>query len=657
MADRRELILDLLARDKSGPATKSFGKNLDDAGKAADRAAKGVGKLDGEISKVEAELVKLGHAFADTNDKADRLDLSKKIRAAQNDLRRLNTSKGLISSILPDPSPGEVSKWTTKLKASISQGLASVGPLAGGAAVLGAALAPTLGAAIAGAVVGGVGAGGVLGGVALVARDPQVQAHAIDIGTRFAKAVNVSAKDAFLLPVQKSLSDIEGLAARTAPRVGKIFQATAPGVDVLTTSLVHAGDALGESLVGAAEKSGPVMKVLGDIIEGTGESLGEFIDMAADHADEGASALTDLNTALQNTITVTTAVVGALATVKGGLDSVDDTIDKGRYWWEDHAKKLDITADGYHKGTEAAELYRKGIIGAAGSANDYEHYLAAATEKTDALAASHENAASAADKERTALVDLSNELKAQTDPVFGLLNAQDKLAKAHENVAKATEDHGAKSEEAKKALRDLASAAIDLEGKAGALGGTFDGELTPQLRATLRAAGLTKGEIDRLGDQFRDARRDGDRFAKNYKANVSVSGTATAAAQTRNVRDLLNQLHSRKINVSVVVAAGQLNKVNNQLDRIGARASGGPITRNVPYLVGENGPELVVPDANARVLSAPATKNLTQSGTGNRSGAGSGGGSGTLRLELVGQRELVTMFRYLVRTANLLQDA
>jgi hypothetical protein len=78
------------------------------------------------------------------------------------------------------------------------------------------------------------------------------------------------------------------------------------------------------------------------------------------------------------------------------------------------------------------------------------------------------------------------------------------------------------------------------------------------------------------------------------------------------------------------------------------------VQKGVPYWVGEEGPELVLPQSNGMVLTAAQSRTYGTKVGGGAPMAG-GGGSRTLRLELAGQQEIVTMFRYLVRTANLLE--
>lgn len=682
--DKREIIVDLLARDKSGPATSSFSKGIKDVGDAADKAddklgkfsettviagheadnlgdqseqaAKRLKRLDEEIALTTAELKVLAAAFADTSDKAERMDISKSIRKSQSELGKLTKSKNLLEEILPDPQPGQIKQWVSKLQGAIGDGLAEAGPLAIGAGVAAVALAPTLGAAVAGAVVGGVGLGGIVGGVALAAQDPAINAEASKIGSSFLKSIQASAKDAFQGPLTSSLDKLGAYSEKAAGKIGTIFANTAPMLGKFTDSVIGAGDALLDSLVYASGKSGPAVDALGGALQNVSQHVADFIEILADHSEEGASGINDIADALGHMIDVTGAVVGALADIKGGLDKLDGGIDSARYKLEDHVSWLDLTADGYKKGSAAAELYRQGLIGVAGSYNDYDHYVQGATEATSKFRPAIMNTTQEINAQREALTELSKTLQAETDPVFGLLDAEDQLADAQKAATQAIKDHGKGSREADAALRKLAEAALNVEGKAGALASTFSGGLTPQLRATLEAAGLTKGQIDRLAKQFQAAKKDGDSFAKTYKANLSVD-TGTATARIEHVRTLLSQVRSKKISVSVLVADSQLDKVNNTLNRLGgARAKGGSVTKDVPYWVGENGPELMVPEANGRVMSAAASRGATTAGpSGSR--AINGGGSQTVRLELVGQSEFVSAFRYLVRTANLLQDA
>ncbi|MEU8186002.1 phage tail tape measure protein [Micromonospora carbonacea] len=158
------------------------------------------------------------------------------------------------------------------------------------------------------------------------------------------------------------------------------------------------------------------------------------------------------------------------------------------------------------------------------------------TGATKEYKTSAEAAAAAATGQRDALVDLAAKMRAETDPVFGLLDAQQGLAKAQREAAAAVKEHGRNSDEAKEATRKLALAAITLQGAAGELSGTFDGRMTPALRATLLAAGLTKQEIKDVERQFRDAKTAGEEYDGDYKANVSAPGADKADKQLKEAK-------------------------------------------------------------------------------------------------------------------------
>jgi hypothetical protein len=664
MADeKRQLILDLLARNKMGSETSAAARDVDKLATAADRASgqvEDLGKttviagketdklghdaestkrrikdLDDEIRKSTRELGELAVAFHEAGNQADKLDISKAMRKVENDIRRTTKSKGILGDMLPSPTEGR--QAGEKLAQSIRDGLAvGQGALIGGAAIVGAAIAPELGGIIAGAVVGGIGAGGIIGGLALAFKgNQQAVDYASRIGKTFKAGIIKEARDAFDVPVAESLNKVEALANRSVGKLGKIFDNLAPSTGKFMDSLVRSADVIENALVGASSKAAPVMGALGRIIEGTAGSLGKFIDMAADHATEGASALDDLNGQLQALIDTGTHVVGALADIKGALDGVDGEVDSIRYSLEDHVSWLDLTADGYKKGSAAAELYRKGLIGAKGSANDYDHLLAGAVAHTDELAASQTNEARAARGQRDAIASVSKELRAQSDPAFALLNAQDNLRTKQDALTEATGKYGSKSREARTAARELATAAIDLQGAAGNLSSKFSGSLTPAMMATMRAAGLTDSQIAAVAAEFGRAKRAGDAYAKTYRAKV--------------ITDYIN----RYSNVVTSAADKAYNETKASLKK---RASGGPVSRGTPYLVGENGPEVVVPSAAGRVLSAAGSRGMAKNGIAGAPVRGGGGGRQTVQIELAGPEQIRTMFRMMIRSMNLLQE-
>jgi hypothetical protein len=632
--EKRQLILDLLARNKMGGETdaasrdiKGVGDAADKAdhkvdefgktsfisgqeterlGKASDKTGRQINKLSGEIELAKKELGSLARAYADTSLEAERIDLAKGIRKGEAEIRKLSKAKSLLEDLLPDPEPA-AKGFFSRLATSLESAGGSVATLAGNHVGLtigiaaGAAAGPVLISAMSSVLSAGAGLGVIGAGIMLAVKsDPEIQKAGKEAGSKFIDGLSVIADDAFKGPVLDAIDQLSKEGDKLTKSWGHAFQTLAPEVGPLVSDLIKGADTISGALVGAAEKSGPALDGLGDSIVLISDGVGNFISLVADGGPEAASNLRLISGAMGDLLTQTGMTLHVL---------------------NDLANNAWITGP-------LLPLLRKHYQDAADDTGTFK-------TKTADLAGAMDKAKAATDGQREALVDLSNELKAETDPVFGLLNAQQELKNAQDAVAESTKKHGKNSDETKAKLRDLALAAIDLQGRAGGLAGSFDGNLTPAMRTTLKAAGLTEDQINGIAQEFKDAKKAGDTYARTYAA------TAKLTTIYRTVRE------------------ENRNYAGNSVT--GARASGGPVTRGLPYLVGEDGPEIMIPDAAGRVLSASASRGFASvgaAGMGGGQGYGPGSGSGTwkVQMELIGQQEVVTMFRYLMRTANLIQE-
>ncbi|MGZ6836781.1 MAG: phage tail length tape measure family protein [Blastococcus sp.] len=103
------------------------------------------------------------------------------------------------------------------------------------------------------------------------------------------------------------------------------------------------------------------------------------------------------------------------------------------------------------------------------------------------------------------------------------------------------------------------------------------------------------GWVPGIGPKLKSAAKQFDAFARSVQAsltsikpppivlNVRLGGAAGAAAATA---------------------------IANKQNRLDGRASGGPVTANTAYLVGEQGPEIVVPSTSGTVMNATKTAGL-----------------------------------------------
>jgi methyl-accepting chemotaxis protein len=661
MAEKRELILDLLAKNKMSGATAGAARDIDKVGSAADAAgrktdkfgktttvagsaasalgeeasktARRISNLDGEIDQVSRSIRSMTEELADADGAAARLDISKGIRKAQADLKRLTSARGELSkdtgsmiplsSILPDVSPAVVTKWSTGLAAGLKSAMI---PVLGG---VGIAAAPILGAAIASAVIGGAGAAGVIGGVMLVAKSEAVAKAGTILGDTLLADMKSRAKTHFEQPVLSSITRIQRGYAGLTPDIDRIFKASSRFVGPLTAGALGAVQKITGGFADAAEAAGPVIDILANRLPDLGDAVADVMSSLADNGVDAAVALDIALNAVEGTIRVIGGAVNALTESFGWLAK------NGAFGRDAQLEYLRLAAN-----AKIAEEANKDVAGSMGTVKDAGKGVAGALgalveETTEAGKASKAHR-EALDGQRGALLELSNAIRAQTDPVFALRDAQDNLAEAHKKAAEATQKHGKNSREAREASRDLANAANDLQGAVGALGGSFDGRLTPAMRANYRAAGLTEAQINDVENEFRAAKRAGDAYAKTYRARV--------------ITDYISRYSS------VVMSSAQKSYEDTKRS-IAKRASGGPTSRGTPYWVGENGPELHVPNAAGRVMSAAASRGAVRSGSPSAAATGWPAGGVVARLELVGPEEVRTWFRKMVRTMNILPEA
>jgi hypothetical protein len=602
--DKKQLVLDLLSRNKMTAGTDGAARDIAKVGTAADVAGKKTDRFTGEIQEAEFRLGQLAQAFHATNDAAERMDISKSIRSVEREIRQLSK----IKNLLPDPEP-EARVWGQKMGTAVSGALASAagsiskasgvsgyGVMIGGA--IAAAASPVIISAIGSALSAGAGAGFIGVGISLaVAKDEKIQSAGKAAGKRFVDAISSSAVREFKGPILSSLAVLSEAGDRVAKRWDKAFKATRSSVVPLTRDITTAGEQINESLAGAAEKSGPAMEGLGGSIILVGDAVSDLVDTLADGGPEAAANLQLIVGATADALKISTNFLGVLGKLSNNA------------WIT--GPLLPLLRKHYQEQAEAARRAR---------------------DETEHLAEGYNTAELAARGNRDAIKALTDEIRGQTDPAFALRTAQDRLAEAQDKSAEAIKKHGKNSVEAREATRNLASAALDMAGAAGALGQSFSGKLNPEMRNTYRAAGLTEDQIDAVEREFRQAKKAGDAYAKTYRAKV--------------ITDYINRY-------SNVVSSAAQDAYEETKRGMKKRASGGPTERGVPYLVGENGPEIHVPNAAGRVLSAAASRGMaTRAPSGG--GAGWPAGGVTVKLDLVGNEEVRVWFRKMVRTMDLI---
>ena len=666
MAAKRQLLLELLARDSTGPATKGAAENLDHVAVAAEGAAKATdnlgeqagqaiepverfGKsqrtaaehaveLDHEIKNVERELKQLAVAFAEAETAADRADLSKAIRRTQSDLRNLNRSKNLIDDLVPTQQAArnvdELKTHIDRLKASflaagtvegrsffskaiseaegelknlegfakdlgpkigeqLGAGISVMGPVLAG---VGIAAAPLIGATISAAVIGASGVGGVVGGLLLAKKDIRVQAAAKELSGFIGDELNKAAGP-FVPATLAGIDQIRGAFSHMSGDFTSIFASASRYVSPLISGVTGLVENVLHGVANAVDKAGPVIDVLRQDLPALGKTIGDVLTELSKDAPSAAAALDQLLN-----------VVGAGVIVLGG--------------W------IDILTKTY------GILASTGVLGLQAQANwiAYTEQAKIAAASSDTLANSQKglaiqtkSAADATAAQTKAIQDLDKAERARVDPLFHLLDAQNKVTAAQKAYNDAVKQHGKDSDQARTAARQLAEAALDEGDAVDKVSASMDGKLTPAMQRTLEKAGLTKSQIKAVGEEMDRARGAATKFGQLTPVAHIFADTSGANGPIQHTAALIAGLPRSK-HIAITVSESIAGAALDLAAILGHRAGGGPVKKGHAYVVGEKRPELFVPDRDGTIL--PSVDQIS-------GGAGSarGGGSRALVVE------------------------
>lgn len=416
------------------------------------------------------------------------------------------------------------------------------------------AVSPLIGASLAGAVIGGVGAAGIVGGVVLAFKDRRVAEATKDVGNELLKSLKQAAQP-MVTPVLESIGKIKD-AIKTI-NFGKIFSNAAQDMGPLVDGISRFIEYVGDGMESLSDVAGPTLHAIGDGIASVGDAIQWGMESLSDNGEDAAEALTMLFDVVNVGIKMTFGLINALTEL----------------WdiWKTQTEIDDVIT----------------LLADVGSEED--SVAAAATRAADA-AIKH---AEGMDTEKKSLKELSDELKAQTDPLFALIKAQNDVTEAQGKYNKALRDHGPRSKAAKDALDELGQASIGLVGKASAAANGFNGKLTPAMRQALHSANMTKPQIDAL-----------------------EASLQRAAASARNWEGTFTQTYITKFEQYGLKGPSPMG---GYAGFASGGISGAASGRNAGGLtwVGEQGPELV---------SLPTGSTVHSNGDSRRMASGNGGG-------------------------------
>lgn len=573
--------------EELGVTAKESSEGVDDLGKKAEEAgvkARAAGrevdemrdelkKLDRQIAETEASIVTLNRAFAQTgnknflkevqDEKKALSDLSSTRKSIDNEIKKLNPEKS-----------SQADDFTQSLTKSLEKGPLSPNLLIAIGAI-GIAAAPAIGAAVSGAVVGTVGTGGILGGIYLASRDPRVQAAWSTVSQQLQ---------------------------------GQLTNAAAPFVDVTLKGITQVGGAVKDIhwtqlFADAAKQAGPFLAGLSDGIRGFGNGLTEMIHNAGPSVKELGEGLGDFLTtvgeglaeisgnskadgdALHNLFTVIDA---GTESVFGLLAGLTDVYEIGRK----------IGGPGLVDVFNVLGAAQHGVAGAVASTVEQATAGKAAFDQyghailtTGAALQSYADKAAAAAAAGHSLFDSATDVGTALAGVKSALKANGKTL--DENTEKGRANRTALSQLATALLAQY-TAYVKVNGEGAKSNGV----------AASNRAEFIKLATALTGSKTKAAELATELGLLPVKKNIAIdANTHDAAARIKALQEQVNNLRGKSIEIAVSTnIANVKQKVNNTLDRLGARAEGGPVKAGTPYIVGEHRPEVFVPDVSGKIV-------------------------------------------------------
>lgn len=596
MANEIRIGLGVTGADKAAHDLKKVGNAADNTGDDLKGMAGDAKVLDKAIDDLNSQLVQTRLELSkDPGDKA----LWKQLRGQEREVNKLTKLRKMVFGDKDAKAAGlQVGK---EFGDGIGEALGALpAQLKGTGIALGAglamALAPMIGGVIGAAVIGGVGIGGIAGGIAAASQDPRVKAAGEHLGDSLMGSFT-GIGTPFIDPLLEQMGRAEGIGAAFFSKLGKDIAPLADHLDELGDGV--AGFARNLDLSKAAKAAGPIIDVLGKELPDVADAVTDALDAISQQSDGTVVSLTQLFNTLEDGIRGTGYFVAGLAAINDGITDITETVPGTdgalNVLWSGIAGGMNLVS-------EETDNYTGAAIRARGPSEDL----------SEGLKGVGAEAATAA-----------GGLKEVNDAIETLFGQQMSLEEANSRY--------------KNGLRDLRAELTD--GKRTLNENTKEGrDNADAIRDQIQLAeDIREKEFARTGDLKASTEAYKARI-EQIKAEAIAAGLDAAAVEAlvawwKKVPELVETEHRIK---TTFYGGGGSGGEYHQGDK---RASGGPVTTNRPYLVGENGPELVTFGANGMVHDAAKTAAMMSGASG-----GSYGGGGSVAVSVsVRQSESAVM--------------
>lgn len=536
---------------KAGQNAEDLDQSVGDATKSIKTHSEQVRVLRAEYEKTTKRIAELDAQLLGGGDsKAIKKDLREQrawLAEIQKVAREVQRTSGISFKLGNDDSP-----VTTGVLEGLLNGLPKLGGMdsrliAGGAAA-GLALAPPIAAAVSGAILGAVGVGGVIGGAVLAARDPQVKAAWKQVGSTLMHELEPAGK-AFTGPVTQAAFTLQNSFAKSG--IADALAGAAGLTDPLARGLGGFVEKLGPGIDRALQGARPIADMLEKKLPEFGNDLSESLSTVAAVAPGAARGLGQV-------VTVTGELTKQAAAAGAGLTALNNlfptTIGLIRL----------VPIGGFVQviGTAAEQTAPK--LAALGQR------MSDAAGATGPLANGLKDVGGAAETAKNSLTDFYNAQLGIVDSKIAFEQALDDMRDSLKENGTSLDINGQKGRDNMKSIQDAIKDAIRVRDELAAQGKIEEANaaykrMVDRIREVATQAGLTKKQIEEL--------------VKPYEFTITAN-IVTRGSLPRYVSSNLSE----------------------PAQDVARRASGGPVTKGMPYVVGDAGrPEFFVPEQSGYV--------------------------------------------------------
>lgn len=550
--------------NKLGQSFEDMGDNAEKSQQKVSAATKGVRDHKEQIKLLRAEYEKTTRTIADLDaqllggegdSKQVRKDLREQralLAELQRVAREVKRTSGINFSLSGDGGGGA---------ASALGGLGKIGglptPAVAGLVGAGSVAGIPLAAMIGGAISGATGTAAMAAGILSAAKDSRVQAAAKSFG-QIVSAEFFHGGEAFVQPVIDGLAILKD--AFHDIDLGESLEKVAPTVTVIAEGIADFARNFKPGFDKALERMGPFAEAAAEGIGDLGDALGDTVDMITD--SEGAVDGIRLTFA---------ALGGTLRFIGAELKFLEDR------WHEIINVAGMFTSIGAHTGFATLDQGIRQLTGHSGELRGSITFMGSSAGEAAKKSFELANGLGAVDKNA---IDATASLKNFYHAQLGVIDAKiafeqslDDMAEALKKNGNSLDITGQKGRDNMIAIQSAIKDAIRVRDELAAQGKIEEANAAYQrmidkIRQVAKDAGISKQKIDEL--------------------TKPVSFTITANLVTKG-------------NFPKYVSSNFSQPAQDAMG-VGRRASGGPVTKGMPYVVGDGGrPEWFVPNESGYV--------------------------------------------------------